>query len=100
MTPAEGAYGRHPAGGSGNRPVVREQAALWLYDETLLFEFSHEPLAQYSVAHEPNRRHFKDSPQPTLWELSERAWLQVFRVPFPAPRCKPQATPVQPLLFR
>ncbi len=76
----------------GERGLARRQAAVWLYGETLVLEFSDEPLAQYSVAYQPDRRHLKTvtprqlfatqyrSPQLSLWELGEGEWLKVLRV--------------------
>jgi len=76
----------------GERGLARRQAAVWLYGETLVLEFSDEPLAQYSVTYEPDRRHLRDveprqlfetqyrSPQLSLWELGEGEWLKVLRV--------------------
>jgi len=76
----------------GEYGLARRQAAVWLYGETLLLEFSDEPLAQYSVAYEPDRRHLKEvvprqlfetqhrSPQLPLWELGDREWLKVVRL--------------------
>jgi len=75
----------------GEHGLARRQAAVWLYGETLLLEFSEEPLAQYSVAYEPDRHHLRDvvprqlfqtkyqSPQLALWELRDGEWLKVLR---------------------
>lgn len=77
----------------GEQGLARQRAAVWLYGETLLLEFSDEPLAQYSVAHAPDHRHLRDivprqlfetqyrSPQLPLWELGDGEWLKVVRVP-------------------
>jgi hypothetical protein len=82
----------------GEHGLARRQAAVWLYGETLLLEFSDEPLAQYSVAYEPDRRRLRDvqprqifetqrrSAQAALWELGEREWLKVLRMPPLSPR--------------
>lgn len=82
--------------GDGGR--ARHQAAVWLYGETLLLEFSDEPLAQYSVLYEPDRRHLRDvvprqlfdtqhrSPQLPLWDLGDGEWLKVIRLPPPQRR--------------
>jgi len=68
------------------------QAAVWLYGETLLLEFSDEPLAQYSVTYEPDRRQLREvmprqlfetqycSPQLALFEMGDGEWLKVLRV--------------------
>lgn len=77
----------------GERGLARRQAAVWLYGETLLLEFSDEPLAQYRVTYEPDRRHLRDvvpwqlfetqhrGPQLSLWELGDGEWLKVVRLP-------------------
>jgi len=82
----------------GEQGLARRQAAVWLYGETLLLEFSGEPLAQYSVVYEPDRKQLQDvvprqlfetqyrSPQLPLWELGAGDWLKVLRVPHPATR--------------
>jgi hypothetical protein len=76
----------------GERGLARRHASVWLYGDTLLLEFSDEPLAQYSVVHEPNRRHLREvtprqlfetrhrSPQLSLWELGDGEWLKVVRL--------------------
>lgn len=76
----------------GEHGLMEKQAALWLYRETLLLEFSDEPLAQYSVAYESDGRHFKGvtprqafetryrSAQLSLWELDSGERLRVLRV--------------------
>lgn len=85
----------------GERGLARRQAAVWLYGETLLLEFSDAPLAQYSVSYEPNRRHLRDivprqhfethyqSPQLPLWDLDDGEWLKVLRIPPARPRRRP-----------
>lgn len=67
----------------GEYGLARRQAAVWLYGETLILEFSDEPLAQYSVTYEPDRRHLRNvmprqlfetqyrSPPLALWELGD-----------------------------
>jgi hypothetical protein len=79
----------------GERGLVGKNAAIWLYAETLLLEFSDEPLAQYSVAYESDQRRQRlrtvtprqlfntkySSLQQALWELGDADWLQVVRVP-------------------
>ena len=94
----------------GERGLSGKQTALWLYGETLLLEFSDEPLAQYRVSYEPDRRHFRDvvprqvfetrhqSPQPPLWELGDREWLKVVRVPPAARRRKRNTVGIQRVL--
>jgi hypothetical protein len=77
----------------GEHGLAGKQATVWLYGETLLLEFSDEPLAQYSVDYEPDHRHLREvmprqlfetrfhSPQPPLWELGDGEWLKVIRGP-------------------
>jgi len=77
----------------GEHGLAQRRAAVWLYGETLLVEFSDEPLAQYSVDYEPDRRHLWTvtprqlfetryrSPQLSLWESGDGEWLQVQRLP-------------------
>jgi hypothetical protein len=77
----------------GEHGLARRHAAVWLYGETLLLEFSDQPLAQYRVTYEPDRRHLRDIvprqlfetqyqlPQLPLWELGEGEWLKVLRLP-------------------
>jgi transposase InsO family protein len=97
----------------GERGLPRRQAAIWLYGETLLLEFSDEPLAQYSVSYEPDQRHLRDvvprqlfetqyrSPQLPLWELCEGEWLKVLRVPkrLPPARGNREVSTLQPRLL-
>jgi transposase len=77
----------------GERGLARQRAAIWLYGETLLLEFSDEPLAQYSATLEADRRRLREvvprqvfdtqyrSPQLSLWELGDGEWLRVVRAP-------------------
>jgi hypothetical protein len=95
----------------GERGLAGRGAAVWLYGETLLLEFADEPLAQYSVAYDPDRRGLRDvvprqlfetqyrSPQLSLWELGEGEWLKVLRLPAPAPRVARRAGGEQRRLF-
>jgi len=77
----------------GEQGLARRQAAVWLYDETLLLELAEEPLAQYSVSYEPNRHHprdvvprqlvetrYRSSPQLRRWEIGDGEWLKVVRM--------------------
>jgi len=94
----------------GERGLSGKQAAVWLYGETLLLEFSDEPLAQYSVAHESDRRSLKEvvprqlfetqyqSAQPLLWQLGDGEWLKVVRVPPAARRRKRNSAGIQRVL--
>ena len=95
----------------GEYGVAGRQAAVWLYGETLLLEFSDEPLAQYSVTYESDGRHLKDvqprqlfetqyrSPQLALWELGDGDWLKVLRVLQPISRQKRELFTRQLALF-
>jgi len=77
----------------GKHRLARQHAAVWLYGETLMLEFSAEPLAQYSVSYEPDRRPLRDvvprqlfetqyrSPQLALWEIGEGEWFKVVCLP-------------------
>jgi len=94
----------------GEHGLARRQAAIWLYGETLLLEFSDEPLAQYSVDYEPERRHLREvalrqlfetryrSPQLTLWELGDGEWIKVLRLSPRRPRSRSRAPGIQPAL--
>ncbi len=82
----------------GEFGLARQNAAVWLYGETLLLEFCDEHLAQYSVAYEPDHRHLREvvprqlfetqhqGPQLPLWVLGDGEWLKVVRVPPPQSR--------------
>ncbi len=95
----------------GEAGLAGHQAAVWLYGEHLTVEFADEPLAQYHVTYQPDKRHLKTvtaphlfatahrSPQLPLWVLGEGDWLQVLRVAAYAPRKRPRQTGPQPALF-
>lgn len=80
------------------RGLRGEAVAVWLYGERLTLAFSDEPLAQYTVTYQPDKRRLKTvteerrfatphrSPQPSLWELGAGEWLAVLRLPDYAPR--------------
>lgn len=82
----------------GERGLMRRPATVWLYGETLTIEFADEPLAQYPVVYQPDRRHLRDvraprlfdtrhrSPQLPLWTPSEGEWLKMLPLPASAPR--------------
>ncbi len=82
----------------GERGLARERAAVWLYGETLTLEYADEPLAQYRVRYEPAKARLRaveapllfetpyQSPQLSLWDLSDAEWLKVMRRPDYAPR--------------
>lgn len=82
--------------------MAGERAAVWLYGEHLTVEFADEPLAQYRVTYQPDKRHLQTvadsqlfetphrSPQLPLWELGDGEWLAVLRAsPFAARRRRP-----------
>lgn len=95
----------------GEQGLARRQAAIWLYDETLLLEFADEPLAHYSVAYEADHRHLRDvvprqlvetryrGPQLPLWELADGEWLKVLRLPPVMPRRQHRNRSVQGSLW-
>jgi hypothetical protein len=82
----------------GERGLAGEQAAVWLYEQTLTVECRDEVLARYRVAYQPDKRQLKQvgeprlfatphrSPQPYLWALGDGEWLKVLRAPAYAPR--------------
>jgi hypothetical protein len=77
----------------------------------LTIEFADEPLAQYRVRYQPDKKHLRgiteprlfesafQSPQLSLWELDDAEWLKVIRRPDFAPRQPRQQLPVQASLF-
>jgi len=83
---------------SNKRGLAGEQAAVWLYEQTLTIAFGDEALAQYHVTYQPDRRHLGTvgqprlyetphrAPQPYLWELGDGDWLSVLRLPTYAAR--------------
>jgi putative transposase len=95
----------------GEAGLAGDRAAVWLYGEHLTVEFADEPLAQYRVIYQPDKRHLKAvtepqlfetphrSPQLPLWTLGEGDWLQVLRVPAYAPRTQRRRAGTQPALF-
>ncbi len=95
----------------GERGLAKAHAAVWLYGETLTIEFADEPLAQYHVRYQPDRRHLlaveklrvfetpHRSPQLPLWELSDTEWLKVLPRPPYAPRRPRREPPRQQVLF-
>ena len=84
----------------GEAGLAGSHAAVWLYGEHLTVEFSDEPLAQYHVTYQPDKRHLRTvtepqlfatphrSPQLPLWVLGEGDWFQMLRVPAYAPRTR------------
>jgi transposase len=93
------------------RGLPGEQAAVWLYAEHLTVVYRDEPLAQYRVAYQPDRRHLKmvakehlfetphRSPQLPLWVWRDEEWLPALRLPAYAARSPRPPLPHQPALF-
>jgi hypothetical protein len=75
------------------RGLRGEAVAVWRYGERLTLAFSDEPLAQYTVTDQPDKRHRKavtaarrfatphHAPPLPLWELGDGEWLTVLRLP-------------------
>jgi len=95
----------------GERGLAKEHAAVRLYGETLTIEFADEPLVQYKVRYQPNKKQLRaiaeprlfetpfQSSQLSLWELDDAEWLKVIRQPDYALR-RPRQTPrMQASLF-
>ena len=82
----------------GEAGLARRPAAVWLYRATLTVEFADQPLAQYSVAYQPDRMHLLNvtdprlfetpyrTPQLPLWELGDGDWLKIVWLGRYAPR--------------
>ena len=82
----------------GEAGLARRPAAVWLYRETLTVEFADQPVAQYSVAYQPDHTHLTNvtnprlfetpyrSPQLPLWELGDGEWLKFVWLGRYAPR--------------
>ena len=93
------------------RGLAGEPVAVWLYAEHLTLVYKDEPLAQYRVAYQPDKRRLKtvteerlfatphQSPQPPLWAWGEGEWLRVLRLPEYAARQRRDDTYVQAALF-
>ncbi len=94
------------------RGLAGAPVAVWLYAEHLTLVYKDEPLAQYQVAYQPDKRRLKviaeeqhfetphQSLQPPLWAWGEGEWLRVLRLPDYAPRHRPRdAAYVQAPLF-
>ena len=83
------------------RGLDGEPVAVWLYAEHLTLVYRDEPLAQYRVTYQPDRRRLKAvaaehlfetphrSPQLPLWTGGDDGWLPVLRLPAYAPRRSP-----------
>jgi len=84
----------------GEDGLSGKRAAVWLYKETLTVEFAEEPLSQFAVAYQPDRKHLRDvtrpqrfetryhSPQLALWAEGEVEWRLVIRRPDYQPRAR------------
>ena len=95
----------------GERGLAGEQAAVWLYEQTLTIAFGDEALAQYHVTYQPHRRHLGTvgqprlyetphrAPQPYLWEVGDGDWLPVLRLPTYAARQRGPGGATQVPLF-
>ena len=93
------------------RGLPDEPVAVWLYAEHLTLVYRDEPLAQYRVAYQPDKRRLKVvaeerrfetphcSPQPPLWAWGDDEWLRVLRLPDYAPRQARLAAARQAPLF-
>ncbi len=85
--------------------------AVWLYAEHLTRADNDEPLAQYRVTYQPDKRRFQNvtpkerfvtayrSPQEPLWAWGADDWLPVLRLPAYAPRRPRPPVVEQPTLF-
>jgi len=93
------------------RGLPGQPVAVWLYAEHLTLVYQDEPLAQYRVSYQPDKRRLKGvteerlfetphrSPQPTLWAWGDGEWLRVLRLPHYAPRRRHGARYIQAPLF-
>jgi putative transposase len=75
------------------RGLPGKPVAVWLYAEHLTLVYKDEPLAQYRVTYQPDKRRLKtvaeeqrfeaphQSPQPPLWAWGDDEWLRVLRLP-------------------
>lgn len=93
------------------RGLAGAPVAVWLYAEHLTLVYKDEPLAQYRVSYQPDKRRLKavteerrfetphQSPQLTLWAWGEGEWLRVLRLPEYAARKRRDDTYVQAALF-
>jgi len=93
------------------RGLPGQPVAVWLYAEHLTLVYQDEPLAQYRVSYQPDKRRLKGvteerlfetphrSPQPTLWAWGDGERLRVLRLPHYAPRRRHGARYIQAPLF-
>lgn len=52
----------------GEMGLARRRAVVWLYKETLTIEFAEEPLSQFTVDYQPDRRHLRQVRHPRRFE--------------------------------
>lgn len=96
----------------GEHGLAGEAVAVWLYGEQLTVAFADDPLAQYQVSYQPDRRQLSAveetqlfetpyrSPQLSFWDRDEVEWLSVIRVlPYAARRLHQPAGAAQLRLF-
>ncbi len=92
--------------------LERHQVAVWLYKEQLTVEYRDAQLVQYSVAYQPDGKHFREvtapqlyetpyrSPQLPLWQFGDDEWLKILRLPQVSKRkARPQLEAAQERLF-
>jgi transposase len=89
----------------GELGLSGKRAAVWLYKETLTIEFAEEPLSQFAVDYQPDKKHLRhvtnprrfetryQSPQMSLWPEGEVEWHLVRRGPEYASRPRASPTP-------
>ncbi len=84
----------------GEQGLSGKRAAVWLYKEILTVEFAEEPLSQFAVEYQPDKKHLREvtrpqrfetrfrSPQLALWPEGEVEWRLVIRRPDYRPRMR------------
>jgi hypothetical protein len=84
------------------RSLARRQADIWLVGETLAIEHAEEPLSQFTVEYQQDKKHLRKvkeprllehrfvSPQPFLWPEDAVVWRVVQRLPDYAARRRRQ----------
>jgi transposase InsO family protein len=82
----------------GELGLAKQQAAIWLYQETLTIEFKAQPLSEYNFEYEDDQHRLKTvrpiryyetfykSPQLNLWPQGEVEWRMVRQLPAYVPR--------------
>ncbi len=97
----------------GEYGLAKHQVVIWLYEEHLTVEFADEPLAQYQVEYQPNKKDLRQvtpvrlfetqyqSRQLAFWSQDTVEWHQVIREEPYAPRRRKKAAGkvLQPPLF-